>query len=785
VIANRRLVLLGAPGSGKSTFVKHLAYCLAQPRQESGGRGGACLPDWPEEESDLLPILITLGDFVRWARAQGDEAQRTLSRYLEDRLTGWELDDFSEPLRDALHTGDAMVFCDGLDEVSDAATRTFVRDAIQTFATTYQDVRIVVTCRTLSYQDPARRLPEDGFPVFELAPFTEEKVAHFIRAWYQQQFALGAVRRGEVNTRIAQLTAAAQWPEMAALASNPLLLTLMALIHTRQQTLPGVRALIYEECIDIMLWRWGRTKRETSGLHKLLEEVGLQALDLKHALWKLAFDLHKGDADRQGAEAKIAASDLWQALQPLHPDGDFNWVARVVTHLLERTGLLVEREEGVYTYPHRTFQEYLAGSYLSVKKNFALQAKNLVDEADFWREAVLLAVSRQVYVVEDLSRVLVFVGELCPAQCVDKDVRWRQVRLAGEVFLEMALDREQDFQLGRDLLARVRERLRILVEAGHLQARARAEAGDVLGRLGDPRFDSDGYHLTQQYHSEPEPTLGLVNVPAGPFVMGQGFAKHQPALPYDYWIARYPVTVAQYGCFVAQGGYDTSDYWTETGWAWRQGEWNSQNEDRYLQQDLEARTAEMRSAPWDWPAQQRYPTRPVVGVSWFEALAYSAWLAEQLQVGEAGGVETVSSDPAVLTVRLPSEAEWEKAARSGDDRRYPWGEAYWDRDRANIGRSGLGHATPVGMYPRGANAWGLHEMAGNVWEWTRSSWALYPYDAGDGREAVEAEGWRVLRGGAWHDDLDRARCAARVRRLPDQFGWDVGFRVVVRLDEDA
>jgi formylglycine-generating enzyme required for sulfatase activity len=168
---------------------------------------------------------------------------------------------------------------------------------------------------------------------------------------------------------------------------------------------------------------------------------------------------------------------------------------------------------------------------------------------------------------------------------------------------------------------------------------------------------------------------------------------------------------------------------------------------------------------------------PVVWVSWHDAVAYCNWLSE------------VTGRP----YGLPSEAEWEKGARGTDGRIYPWGNQ-WDAERCNTGESGKGDTTPVGAYPQGASPYGLVDMAGNVWEWTRSLWGedaqepsfKYPYDPADGREDLEAPDTvrRVLRGGSWYLSRDRARCVGRNGDGPDYSDDAVGFRLVSPVGSD-
>jgi formylglycine-generating enzyme required for sulfatase activity len=171
-------------------------------------------------------------------------------------------------------------------------------------------------------------------------------------------------------------------------------------------------------------------------------------------------------------------------------------------------------------------------------------------------------------------------------------------------------------------------------------------------------------------------------------------------------------------------------------------------------------------APRHWK-QDTFPEEladhPVAYISWYDALAYVEWLREQTE----------------QPYRLPTEAEWEKAARGTEGRLWPWGNE-WDAQKCNIRLSGPGEITPVGQYsPAGDSPYGCADMAGNVWEWCSSLDKTYPYERGDGRENLEEQGARVMRGGSWYNDTPAwVRCAARSADLPDiSIGDGHGFRV--------
>ena len=254
----------------------------------------------------------------------------------------------------------------------------------------------------------------------------------------------------------------------------------------------------------------------------------------------------------------------------------------------------------------------------------------------------------------------------------------------------------------------------------------------------------------------------LITIPAGPFYMGsddsdkQAVDNEKPQHRVElaaFQIGKYPVTVAEYALAVRAGAVR-----------------------KPLEAYMSRNTLGINVASVDesaWWTQLQHPTCPVVCVSWQDASAYVAWL--QGATGERGW-------------RLPSEAEWEKAARwdaaRGVSRIYPWGNSF-DKARCNTGYSGIETTTPVGAYPAtdpgrsGASSFGVEEMVGNVWEWTSSLFKPYPYLPSSNRENKEPGEERVLRGSSWTSFASYNRAAFRGRYSYVVFNHLSGFRLVL------
>lgn len=195
---------------------------------------------------------------------------------------------------------------------------------------------------------------------------------------------------------------------------------------------------------------------------------------------------------------------------------------------------------------------------------------------------------------------------------------------------------------------------------------------------------------------------------------------------------------------------------------------------RNYQAWLAQRPAAKRAQPYYWHDNRwNISNHPVVGVAWFEAMAFCAWLAEQLRQSD---YRLPTGEPAV--VRLPTEAEWETAARGRAGYEWPWGNTF-DATLANTSESEISQTTAVGQYPLGASPCGALDMAGNVWEWCQSLYKPYPYQSNDGREDINSSGPRVVRGGSWYSLQWYARCAYRDWFYPGSFDYFVGFRVVL------
>ena len=484
--AHPQVVLLGDPGSGKSTFINHLALRLATPLAQGQHDASLALPGWPVSHVPWVPIMIVLRDLARWLVHTGVR-QATVSHlwdFLVTRLAAEKLEGVADILEQALNDGQAVLLLDGLDEIPTREERLLVRQAVLAGARRYHRSRVIVTCRTLAYQDTAGRLP--GLPDFTLAPFTEAHIDDFIVAWYAELTRVQSVTADEASGLAQRLQQAVRRPDLWRLAPNPLLLTVMALVHTHRNRLPEARALLYEETVHFLLWHWDELKVGRDGptprLRALLAQAECADTDLRGVLWRLAFTAH-GASGAGEAVADIGKWPLLEALATLHPQASLDWARQVLEAMTLRAGLLLERAPEVYAFPHRTFQEYLAGAALSVRGDFAQEAARLSAEGPLWREAVLLAVGRLVHVSGETDRPLALVGELCPVQLLETEVGRRQAALAGEVLLEMGPHRARGV-LGRDLVERVQQRLVTLLRSSALPPVQRAAAGSTLGSLG-------------------------------------------------------------------------------------------------------------------------------------------------------------------------------------------------------------------------------------------------------------------------------------------------------------
>lgn len=777
-----RLVLLGDPGSGKSTFVNFAAMCLAG---EALARNDINLqllitplpdgqndPDKPQNQvwthGALLPVRVILRDFAARGLLTASEIgkARHLIDFIDAELAEAGLKDYREALFDELRSErGGLLLLDGLDEIPNAAQRRKqIQQVVEDFAAVFPHCRILVTSRTYAYQKQGWRLR--GFEETILAVFSRGQIEQFVNRWYAHVAGLRGLESENARNRAVRLKQAIlNSDRLSELAERPLLLTLIASLHAwRGGTLPEKREELYANTVDLLLEWWESPKAVYDAQGKiaasqpsLAEWLKVDRQKVRSLLDELAFDAHNSQLELQGT-ADILEDKLVGGLMRISQNSEIN-PALLVDYLSSRAGLLTPRGVGVYTFPHRTFQEYLAACYLTDHEYPERIADLACQDFNRWREVALLAGAKAAR--GSVSTLWSFVDALCytnPNQDTSKSGQAWGARLAGQALMETATLSDVS-QRNQSKVDRVRRWLVYILQTGCLPTPEMTSVGLILDTLGDSRFCLDRWYLPN------EPLLGFVHIPAGSFQMGSSQAsdpdatndeqpEHSVNLP-EYWIARYPVTVAQFGTFMKDSGYK------DTHWNRSSGTQN----------------------------------RPVVNVSWFDGLAYCRWVTGRLcdmacnmklsnNLNASQYAFWAGLAQGRFSVTLPSEAEWEKAARGADARRYPWGKDFV-LGKANTSEVGLNDASPVGCFPAGANAVGVMDLSGNVWEWTRSLYKPYPYVAADGRDVLEDNGPRVVRGGSFIGNGKYARCTSRNGSSPNfRYNYN-GFRVVVSPQSPA
>ncbi len=327
----------------------------------------------------------------------------------------------------------------------------------------------------------------------------------------------------------------------------------------------------------------------------------------------------------------------------------------------------------------------------------------------------------------------------------------------------------------------------------------RALWGDVRAMLGcDDRFNARRpYLMTSRFKGhadEDEPIAGFVRVPAGQFQMGSKDDDNPPNtvnIDKAFYISRTLVTVQQYAKFIESKGYsDDNAWWDRQGVSWRNGEFESMVTEKVLPKWIDRLELELRRQPLRWAEQKKLSSRPVWGVNWFEARAYARWLGVELRKEiAAAGLD------ASCQIRLPTEVQWERAARAvslvgADGRKWPWGDDESQanqKEKANLNQA-IGSACAVGLYP--PNPIGLCDMAGNAWEWMDNLHSDSLVVSGRVRrdqilmreESLAKSNLPALRGGSWVLNADDARCSYSFRSRPIYRSSNIGFRMVLSLE---
>ena len=771
---SQRLVILGDPGAGKTISLRFIALMLADHR---GAERLALVAPY-------LPVMVRLAHF---AQALEREPTLALDNYLLQVIPKTYTTKLADFVRLALDRGVCMVLLDGLDEVGENRTsgqslRKAVVKRVQQFAdrwcTDNRPNRLVISSRVEGYWSE----PLSSCDHVELSPLSPpDEVEQFLLRWYDAHerhrtpAPLPEVAKTRAEARVADLLPQLMdTPSVKRLATNPLLLTILVLISDKVRKLPQKRAKLYAICTKTLIESWRQEQTEQQS--RLLDDLGEGGEEIvTRVIADLAFWLHEkypgGAAPLKECRDRLLDNlTKDEGYEPLRAQAIADGLLSFASC---EAGLLCERGLGQYGFFHLTFEEYLAGYHLTRTEP---AVRHAILEAHWrdsrWREVILLAAGQLGVVDNRQYDAGLFLNDLRQLESSDPADAGRPTVLAGRALADIGASGVSP-TIRRDVMRELRQTMEgrdletnRLHEPSRIVPRIRYAAGEAWDELGGLPDDLDAWVQCPKC-ADPSPGSGQV-------------------LGGDLLAAKYPVTNTQFERFVNDEGYINPKWWggeDSSGWRWCMKPPDWRGEGPVTQPEY-----------WQHPRFGRdHRGYPVVGVSWYEAVAYANWLAEQwqiadcrLQVWRDGKFEEWKLEAGSF-VRLPTDAEWLRLAggeTEGKRERYPWGvrgsgrvtdyETEHGRTailaRANTRESGIGGTSPVVMYPLGASKpHGLWDMAGNVWEWT-------------GSRGDKSKGDRALCGGSWRHIRSRARPPARYLSSPDYSLRYFGFRLVSPID---
>lgn len=765
LVEGERLAVEGRWGDGKSTLLAYLAANLAANAQT-----GKLLPfNLPDEKSFLLPLIIPLRGYWKYFSEQEKAYQLTHSEKkpkkniaeqnktenispLQDSIINLDIEikeedtmekaEFVPPslvdyiiwylkgrtpnlaqsedfFKRLLIGGTCLVMLDGLDEIPNRQKRYELGIKVEELIKTqYSNNVFLLTARSLDADEDANC--RNIFTRFYIQPFDEHKVEKLVVNWCNQINPRKARALstdimhviGEVNTQLFD-------PNLPALIESPLMVCLMISIRLVSREWPMERTKLFDTLISVAL--------QSLYLPDDPERIG-------HTEWggtweqqrdwlsTLAFEMHRGGENT----IAIPESRLRNFLMSTITSEDS--LTQYVTSVRERGGLLYESSES-FTFSHQIFQIFLAARVIVRRQVEIFSDLEFLVGRPWWREILLLAYE---FAYHDHP------------QFAKQYLEWLNTQnLPGQELSGAAILRVKDVDL--EVYHFHASKLATVLTDKSIVAmpQMRAQAGNTLARLGDTRFSKDIWYLPD------DPMLGFIKIPGGSYLIGSSPERDKDSNSKEaplhevgmltYYLAKYPVTVAQWRAFISETNYKNVDPNSLKG----------------------------------------LPNHPVVFVTWDDALIYCRWLEYKLSHWDDAPqwlAEILETKDWKLT--LPSEPEWEAAAAGVRSRPYPWGSQF-DPKRTNTVETQIGTTTAVGIFPPGASPFGAMDMSGNVWEWTRSLYRIYYYTSDDGREDHSSRDFRVLRGGSFLNNRLYARCPYRNMYYPDFKDENIGFRIAL------
>lgn len=801
-LVQQRFVLVGEPGSGKSTFLRHLALVwaaeLLRKKGETQASTGVVLGDmigWVGPA--LTPVYMELRTI-----AETFPALPLLDRHpelpglshfedcLRDQLLGLKSEEFYSELITRLKSGHAALLLDGLDEVSDAddyRRRLQVQSFVAAVKKAFSNAPIIVTARPYAYRPDNQRNPMhwelDGFGHTSLTLLDPERQALMVSRLFSHLPHGGAHHVNEFTAALADIP--------NDITGNPLLLTLLAAVSIRRSldelhSLPKTRGELYRRALNLLLEGWVRTHHEK---FSAAEALGLDEDDLRLVLQIVACQAHE-KTTQPNQPVTIKRGDFYEAMDDI---GKGEATKNLLMHLRRTAGMLldlVEQTPGpvisdspvTLRFLHLSFQEYLTACEMlnrpgtirphqlpvHQKRSFPTGlAQHIWKQPRLWANVLRLAVDELFHQSRwsDVWELL--------ALCTRPYRQSGDAALGTLLALKVALD--------ADLFQVLPERRN---EVFYQELRAAAiktltdyqqftpEQRDVAGRLlGSGPFPGHDTRNGVGIRRDKLPDIDWVRIAELDPRTGQSqwtYQDEQRSSENTFWISSHPVTVAQYQLFLdAPDGFNNSQWWTAF-------------------PKLSPPAARRRKSGRQ---NSEYWNHPCESVSWYDAMVFCYWLTDRIQIhirDRSEGWDTLL--PIELSRRrrwritLPTEYQWEKTARGHDGRLTPWGDdfkegyANVDETSHDYGSSFLQKASAVGMYPHSSpedSPYGVADLCGNV-----SEWCFNEFKNPDSNR-VPGDGMRALRGGSWKHSLSLANATSRSNLQFPYSRQHGGFRVAL------